>query len=320
MAVAAAANFRTNAIDGLPSGPFLYGAPAAIYRSVMRTRMSHVCAADAFSRRPLPHGYRPFIGLTLKVGFGEGFGRRPLAGRSCGVRGRRSKASQGGNRGEEGGCLAGATYGDLRIAEERGRVARGPVARGVRRREATDGERVRSRGCAGWRGRGAWRGLATWRGRRASCSGARLEAKSERRCEAGSAATDHEVSILIRLGDGDRAGRAPSNVSTMIIRPPQQGQRRAGEDVFGRHCRPRRANAGARLGRGERLAGALDVARSNRAGEEAVVADAVEAARQHVQEKAADELAGVERHGLEPVAAFDAVVLTWGVPGQGVIR
>jgi len=57
------------------------------------------------------------------------------------------------------------------------------------------------------------------------------------------------------------------------------------------------------------LAHALDVARSNRAGEEAVVADAVETARQHVQEKAADELAGVERHGPEPVAAFDAIVL-----------
>jgi hypothetical protein len=28
-----------------------------------------------------------------------------------------------------------------------------------------------------------------------------------------------------------------------------------------------------------------------------------------VHEKAADELGGVERHGLEPVAAFDAVVL-----------
>jgi hypothetical protein len=31
------------------------------------------------------------------------------------------------------------------------------------------------------------------------------------------------------------------------------------------------------------------------------VADAVEAARQDVQEKAADELGGVERHGAEPV-------------------
>ena len=57
------------------------------------------------------------------------------------------------------------------------------------------------------------------------------------------------------------------------------------------------------------MAGALDVAASNRSGEQTVVADAVEAARQHVQEKAADELAGVERHGLEPVAGFDPVVL-----------
>ena len=39
----------------------------------------------------------------------------------------------------------------------------------------------------------------------------------------------HELSILIRLGDGERQGRAPSNVLTIIIRPPQQGQRRAGE-------------------------------------------------------------------------------------------
>jgi hypothetical protein len=31
----------------------------------------------------------------------------------------------------------------------------------------------------------------------------------------------HELSILIRLGE--RAVRAPSNVSTMIIRPPQHG-------------------------------------------------------------------------------------------------
>src|SRR5208282_4213462 len=38
----------------------------------------------------------------------------------------------------------------------------------------------------------------------------------------------HEVSILIRLGGGDRAGRALSNVSTTSIRPPQHGHRRAG--------------------------------------------------------------------------------------------
>ena len=31
--------------------------------------------------------------------------------------------------------------------------------------------------------------------------------------------------------------------------------------------------------------------------------------QQHMREEATDELAGVERHGLEPVAAFAAVVL-----------
>src|SRR6516162_346952 len=44
----------------------------------------------------------------------------------------------------------------------------------------------------------------------------------------GKGSDDHEVSIPIRVGDGDRAGRGPSNVSTMIIRPPQQGHRCAG--------------------------------------------------------------------------------------------
>jgi len=41
----------------------------------------------------------------------------------------------------------------------------------------------------------------------------------------------HEVSILMRIGDGELAGRAASKVSTTIIRPPQQGHRRAGEGV-----------------------------------------------------------------------------------------
>ena len=46
------------------------------------------------------------------------------------------------------------------------------------------------------------------------------------------------------------------------------------------------------------------------------MANAVEAVGQDVQEKAADDLGGVERHGPEPVAAFDSVVLTWGGSGQ----
>ena len=47
------------------------------------------------------------------------------------------------------------------------------------------------------------------------------------------------------------------------------------------------------------------------------MADAVEAAWQHVLEKTADELVGRERHGLEAVAAVDPIVLTWGASGQG---
>ena len=74
--------------------------------------------------------------------------------------------------------------------------------------------------------------------------------------------------------------------------------------------------SGRALGRCEQLAEAFDVVGPDRSGEQAVVADAMEAAGQQVQEKAADELGGVEGHGLEAVAAFDPVVLTWGVLGQ----
>src|SRR4029077_6909073 len=69
--------------------------------------------------------------------------------------------------------------------------------------------------------------------------------------------------------------------------------------------------SGRSLGRGEPLWDALDVAGSTRSGKYGVGGDAVEAAGQDVQEKAADELGGVERHGLEPVAAFDPVVLSF---------
>jgi len=71
-------------------------------------------------------------------------------------------------------------------------------------------------------------GLATSRVR-----GARVAARGRRRrrstVRGGMDGDGHELSILIRLGDGERQGRGPSSVSTMIIRPPQQGQRRAGE-------------------------------------------------------------------------------------------
>src|SRR6185436_18069485 len=66
----------------------------------------------------------------------------------------------------------------------------------------------------------------------------------------------------------------------------------------------------AELWRGEQFAGACDVVGdAARFGEQAVVADAVEALGQHVDEEAADELVGCERHRLVSVAALDPVIL-----------
>ena len=61
--------------------------------------------------------------------------------------------------------------------------------------------------------------------------------------------------------------------------------------------------------RHEQLAGARDVLGALAAGEQAIVADAVEARGQHVHEKAADELVGGERHHLIALATFEPVVL-----------
>src|SRR5882724_13276354 len=60
---------------------------------------------------------------------------------------------------------------------------------------------------------------------------------------------------------------------------------------------------------GEQLTGACDVVGARAFGEQAVVADAVQALGQHMDEEAADELVGGERHALVSIAALDAVVL-----------
>ena len=62
------------------------------------------------------------------------------------------------------------------------------------------------------------------------------------------------------------------------------------------------------LGDRQQRANVLDVAGSHGAGEQAKMPDAVKAARQHVHEKPADELGGVERHGLEPVTSLKPIV------------
>src|SRR5712691_3619341 len=54
---------------------------------------------------------------------------------------------------------------------------------------------------------------------------------------------------------------------------------------------------------GEQLAGARDVVGAGRSGEQAVVTDAVEAFGQDVDQEAADELIGSERHPLVSRAA-----------------
>jgi len=61
--------------------------------------------------------------------------------------------------------------------------------------------------------------------------------------------------------------------------------------------------------RREQFAGAGDVLGAFAAGEQAIVADAMEACGQHVHEEAADELVDGERHHLVALAAFEPVVL-----------
>src|SRR5215510_1915873 len=94
-----------------------------------------------------------------------------------------------------------------------------------------------------------------------------------------------------------------SKVSMMIMRPPQHGHgvasvsEAAGSSIV--RCQ----------GSGEQLAGLGQVLLSGGAGEQAVVADAMEAFRQDVQQKAADKLGRRERHGGVAAGPFDPVVL-----------
>src|SRR6201996_7920685 len=63
------------------------------------------------------------------------------------------------------------------------------------------------------------------------------------------------------------------------------------------------------LGRREQLAHPGDVTRAGAAGQQAVVANAVEAVRQDVNEEAGNELGNGKRHRLLAIATFDPVIL-----------
>ena len=67
------------------------------------------------------------------------------------------------------------------------------------------------------------------------------------------------------------------------------------------------------LWHGEQLTRSRDVVGARAAGEQAVVADAVEAVRQDVDQEAADELVGGECHDLLAIATIGTIVL----PSEG---
>jgi hypothetical protein len=77
----------------------------------------------------------------------------------------------------------------------------------------------------------------------------------------------------------------------------RQQIRRLGQDGFWR------------LRHGQQFADAGDVGLACRAREQSVMPDAVEAVRQNMQQKAAHELVGIERHELMALGAATAVVL-----------
>ena len=161
----------------------------------------------------------------------KGFGRRPSAPIGLG----RGPASETLPRRKPRGVRVTVRRARLWRFQGRGRWAsEGSAAGGVgcfrrkRRRQAFSAAIMRgSEASTAVEG-----GLTISRGRRA-----RVPPRGRRRrrstVRGGMRGGGHELSILIRLGDGERQGRAPSNVSTTIIRPPQQGQRRAGETSAG---------------------------------------------------------------------------------------
>ena len=118
----------------------------------------------------------------------------------------------------------------------------------------------------------------------------------------------HDVSIL--LGVGRHLGSQPrAKTSITIMRAPQRGHGQGSHAWrIGRDIRLL-LWVGGRRGDIEECAGRRDVLGAVGVGEEPVVADAVEALGQHMQEKAADELVRVKPHRLPAVRTVDAIIL-----------
>ena len=126
-------------------------------------------------------------------------------------------------------------------------------------------------------------GLRKWRGQR-SGGPARGWQRKRSALRGGMGCDGHEVSILIRFGDGDRAGRALEGLDDdhPAAATGASARRRRG---FGVDVGLGRRGLALGLGRGERLAGTLDALGANGAGQQAVVPDAMEAAGYDVRRK-----------------------------------
>ena len=119
------------------------------------------------------------------------------------------------------------------------------------------------------------------------------------------AVPDHDAITRISIGAEVALwrGRAPPKLSITSICPPQQGhaaRRSVGEAGF--------FVTDGRAG-GEQVPGAGDVGLAVARGEQAVVANAMEALGLGVHEEAPDELVGGQRHGAVAGVAVTAVVL-----------
>jgi hypothetical protein len=105
-------------------------------------------------------------------------------------------------------------------------------------------------------------------------------------------------------GGGARGCCQRSKVSMTTICPPQHGH--GGRWSTGSSALSSWLVRGATV---EQLAGERQAGLAGGAGEQAIVADAMEAARQDVEQEAADKLVGCERHDLLPVGPVAAIVL-----------
>jgi hypothetical protein len=202
-----------------------------------------LCANDRFPTAATS------VDAIRNVRFTEGFRtpalcRRAGTGRGAGVRKpRKEETAERKRRGLAGRELWGF-WGRGGIAHVAAEVEGGRCYREERTRRAFSGARMRAAGVYAAAGESLQRSrghrvrapACGWRRRRSALRG-------------GKRGDCHEVSILIGVGDDECAGRTPSKVSTMIIRPPQQGQRRPDESPsVSRSSKSQSVSAGERSG------------------------------------------------------------------------